>query len=220
MTEKNKIYLTDEQRETLHLAAKQFRGDFIALRRIVIACGVTKDTLVKPVDFPLMQRIAALCYNPLDKGINGKMQEVEWRCERYDEINRAMRWGEFFARKAGRVDNCAHGIKFEDKSGAGDWLRSRKAQTREEAIAEYRNRKDWVRWVVADCDICFICPWPVFFNILDGYNEKGCAQFFKSNVKFVENGMVVQLQEFRTSKKKMAWLAAHSIDMRNIEDGE
>lgn len=207
-------YLTNEQRECLSSALRSYRGDFMALRAAVADCGITKDTLVKPADFPLMQRVAAMSYNPADKGINGKTQEVEFRCARYQQINRALRWGEFFARSAGRVDNCAHGIKYEDKSGAGDWLRSRKAATREEAIEEYRNHKEWIRWIVPDCDICFVCPWSVLFDILDSYNDKGCEQFFKSNVKMVDNGIIVQLQEFRTSKKKMAWLAAHSVDMR------
>lgn len=213
---KDSKYLTNEQRAALINAAKNFRGDFMALRREITECGIDKNTLVKPADFPLVQRAIALCYNPLDKGANGKIQEVALRCEHYAEINRALRWGEFFARKAGRIDNCAGGIEFEDKSGAGDWLRSRKATTREEAIEEYRHRKQWVRWIVPEWDICFVCPWATLFDILDDYNEKGCAQFFKPNIATKENGViVVQLQTFSTSKKKREWLAAHSIDMRN-----
>lgn len=218
MADNNKKYLTDVQRNGLRAILTHYNGDCMNVRRSIRVLGITSDTLVTPEDFSLVQRVCALCYKPTDKGADGDMHEVALRCDRYAELKRSMRWALFFARKAGQIDNIYHGIAMEDKSGAGDWLKSRTASTREEAIEEYRNRKGWIRWIVEDCDICFICPWSVLFDVLDTYNEKGCAQFFKSNVYATDGGIVIQLQEFRTSKKKMAWLAAHSINMLSMEE--
>lgn len=213
MSENNKKYLTEQQRTGLRVLLNRYNGDYMMIRRGIHQLGITGETYVLPADFELVQRVLALSYKDTDKGAYGDQAEVSRRCNRHAELNRPLKWAAFFARRAGQVDNIYHGIKMEDKSGAGDWLKSHTAQTREEAIAEYRTRKDWIRWIVEDYDICFICPWPVLFDVLDTYNEKGCAQFFKSNVYPTDSGIVVQLQEFRTSKKKLAWLAAHSINM-------
>lgn len=204
-------YLADEQIMALEYAcAKYSEYGWEGLRKFVTAIGITKSTLVKPAQFVLALRVFALMRNPADKGADGKDNEGAKRADRYARMNRSLKWGEFYARPATRKDNFENGRIVQDKSGAGDWLTSHKHWTRDEIVDEYRTRNEWIRWDVPDCGIYFFCRWSTFLSILDTYSDKGAYQFFNSSLKEQENGVIVKLQEFRTSKRKVRWLAEHS----------
>ncbi len=49
-------------------------------------------------------------------------------------------------------------------------------------------------------------------RLIEGYNDKGLATWYKSCVKLTSNGYVFSLQEIKTSKKKLAYLHAWKLN--------
>ena len=214
------VFATDDQIIGLYRACRLHGNDFKAMRDAVKELGITPNTYFHTQDFDIAQKAYILTINPNNKAMAGIIQEGTNRCIRFEQINRPMAWRDFGCRPAGKQDNSIRGIAIEDKSGAGNWLYTDKG-TLTEALEEYRQRKEWIRWQIPDYGICFVCPWPVLLDILAEYNpKKGIYTFFNSHVyKDTQSGKnVFHLQEVRTSKRKLAWLAANSIDMLNMED--
>ena len=214
------IFATEQQLKGLHQACRLYGSDFHAMRDAVKKLDIVPETYFHVQDFDLAQKAFILTINPANKAMGGHIQEGTNRRIRFEQINRPMAWRDFGCRPAGKCDNSVRGIAIEDKSGAGNWLYTNK-DTLAEALDEYRQRKEWIRWQIPDYDICFVCPWPVLLDILATYNpKKGVYTFFNSHVyKDTQTGKnVFHLQEVRTSKRKLAWLAANSIDMLNGDD--
>ena len=187
-----------------HAKAAYMEGGYMAAREALKADGVGVDTIVMPDLFNDAVNLLPMLYNPADKGRWGKIGEVEERVTRWQENGRSWaHWGEFHARKSGRADV---GDKTEMKTGAGDWLYSYNHSTLEDIIAEYATKQTFIRWATADFII--ECTWQELLEYLAEYNAKGLATWFKSNVKYnpMISKTVVMMQEYRTSKKKLAYL--------------
>jgi len=182
--------------------------DYIEARELIAKYGIENGTSILKEAFPYMPIIISYLYNPNDKGMNGKVSEVEERLTRwYDSGRPVCRWSELHARKHGKSDMNSRKAE-EMKTGAGDWLYSCTASTRENIIAEYRYRQSLIYWKTEEFTIR--CTWEQLFDYMDTYNNKGCEQFFKSNVKYnpmIERS-VCMLQEWKTSKKKIAFFQA------------
>ena len=96
----------------------------------------------------------------------------------------------------------------EMKTGAGDWLRSYRYFSMTEIVDEYSKRDSIILWSTDYFRIR--CTWRQLMEYFNTYNDKGKYQFFKSNIKMdnMTNQVVVMLQEWKTSKKKIAFLQA------------
>lgn len=143
-------------------------------------------------------------YNPADFGRNGKIGEVTERVMQWQEAGRRFaRWNEFHARKSGRADL---GRRTEVKTGCGDWLYSLTSGEWDGIIAEYRHKQTRIRW--STNEFIIDATWEQFLDYLEEYNAKGLATWFKSQVAYnpMLNKAVIRMQEYKTSKKKIAYL--------------
>lgn len=195
-------YMTREIIEKTNAAA-DFDG-FIAARTILESEGVKADTIVPCNLFNDVMQMLPKLYNPADKGRAGKVGEVDERVNRWQESGRLWaHWSEFHARKTGRADI---GNNTEMKTGCGDWLYSYKGSTCEEIFEEYYHKSGKIRW--ATDDFIIECSWIDFLDYLASYNNKGLATWFKSTTKYnpMLSRTVVLMQEYKTSKKKLAYL--------------
>ena len=177
---------------------------FQAVRKEVEKLNIQPSDIVLADDFIIAVKIAYRMYNPADKGKDGKSAEVMERVIRWQESGRKWaRWGEFFARRSGRTDV---GTRTEMKTGAGDWLSSFVHSDRESIIREYWKKDTIIRWTTEDFTI--ECTWHELFDYLSAYNDKGIDTWFKSNTKYnpMISKTVVMMQEYKTSKKKIAYL--------------
>lgn len=181
--------------------------DFTAARAALAEYGIENGTTVKKEAFPFIPSILDYLYNSADKGKNGKISEVEERLSRWYENGRPLcRWFELHARRHGKSDMS--GKSEEMKTGAGDWLYSTVYSDRENIVSEYRKRNSLIFWKTDYFTIR--CSWSELLAYMDTYNGKGAEQFFKVNVKYnpmIERS-VVMLQEWKTSKKKIAFFQA------------
>lgn len=160
------------------------------------------------------------CRNPADLGKDGKIAEAGIRLVRSLATGRPLNNRAFYAHSPIADDTRIYingkQIRFEIKTGAGDWYRT-EARTREDAIAEYQQENKLIIWKTFAFTI--VLPFNELVQRLDEYNEKGAAQFFKSSLKVDELGRVLQLQEWKTSKKKIRFLqqvARHSYNLRTL----
>lgn len=177
---------------------------FDSARKAAAENGLAADTIILAHHFNLALQVLEKLYNPADKGKGGKWAEVAERVTRWQEGGRTWaHWSEFHARKSGRADI---GDNTEMKTGSGDWLYSYKSSDRESIIAEYRHKQTFIHWATDDFTI--ECTWEEFLDYLESYNDKGLATWFKSNVRYnpMLSKTVVQMQEYRSSKKKLAFL--------------
>ena len=182
--------------------------DFETARKFIEHVGINPDTLIEKEAFPIIPQIIEFLYNPADFGKRGKVKEVEERLSRYYENKHVFtcKWSECHARKSGRSDVGSR--QEEMKTGAGDWLRSFKYFSMTEIVDEYSKRESIILW---DTEYFRIrCTWRQLMEYFDTYNDKGKYQFFKKSVKMdnMTSQTVVMLQEWKTSKKKIAFLQA------------
>lgn len=187
--------------------------DYETARRFITFMGIENGTTIMHDAFPYMIRIIEKLYNPADYGKNGKVSEVEERLARWEENNRpCCRWHEMHAKGHGQSDMNSRKQE-EMKTGAGDWLYSKTACTREEIISEYRHRQSLILWKTDEFTIR--CTWEQLFDYMELYNDKGVVQFFKANTKFNPqvSKSVCMLQEWKTSKKKIAFFKACPYNM-------
>ena len=160
------------------------------------------------------------CRNPADFGKDGKIAEAGLRLIRSLVTNRPLNNNAFYAH-APNVDDTriyvdGKPIRLEIKTGAGDWYRT-ECRDVESALQEYAQENKLLIWKTFAFTI--VLPFSEFLDALENYNEKGAAQFFKSTLKVNELGRVLQLQEWKTSKKKIRFLqqvARHSYNLKAL----
>ena len=160
------------------------------------------------------------CRNPADFGKDGKITESGLRLIRSLATNRPLNNNAFYAH-APNVDDTriyvnGKPIRLEIKTGAGDWYRT-ECRDVESALQAYAQENKLLIWKTFAFTI--VLPFSEFLDALDNYNEKGAAQFFKSSLKVNELGRVLQLQEWKTSKKKIRFLqqvARHSYNLKAL----
>ena len=160
------------------------------------------------------------CRNPADFGKDGKITESGLRLIRSLATNRPLNNNAFYAH-APNVDDTriyidGKPIRIEIKTGAGDWYRT-ECRDVESALQAYAQENKLLIWKTFAFTI--VLPFGEFLDALDNYNEKGAAQFFKSSLKVNELGRVLQLQEWKTSKKKIRFLqqvARHSYNLKAL----
>lgn len=160
------------------------------------------------------------CRNPADHGKDGKIAEAGIRLIRSLATNRPLNNRAFYAHSPTADDTRifidGKQVRFEIKTGAGDWYRTQ-ARTVESALAEYQQENKLIIWKTFAFTI--VLPFNELIQRLDEYNEKGAAQFFKSSLKVDELGRILQLQEWKTSKKKIRFLqsiARQSYNLRTL----
>lgn len=183
------------------------RLNYIQARAFIEYLHIDAKTAVMRDAFPYVIRIIEKLYNPADYGANGKIKEVERRLTAWHENKRPVcMWYELHARKSGKSDigKTMH----EYKTGAGDWLYSTVNCEFDSILQEYRNKQTIIEWETEYFHIT--CTWQQLFDYMDTYNSKGYAQFFKTCVKYNAQltKSIVMLQEWKTSKKKIAFFAA------------
>ena len=160
------------------------------------------------------------CRNPADFGKDGKIAEAGLRLIRSLATNRPLNNNAFYAH-APNVDDTriyvnGNPVRIEIKTGAGDWYRT-ECRDVESALQAYAQENKLLIWKTFAFTI--VLPFSEFLDALDNYNEKGAAQFFKSTLKVNELGRVLQLQEWKTSKKKIRFLqqvARHSYNLKAL----
>lgn len=160
------------------------------------------------------------CRNPADFGKDGKIAEAGLRLIRSLATNRPLNNNAFYAH-APNVDDTriyinGKPVRLEIKTGAGDWYRT-ECRDVESALQAYAQENKLLIWKTFAFTI--VLPFGEFLDALDNYNEKGAAQFFKSSLKVNELGRVLQLQEWKTSKKKIRFLqqvARHSYNLKAL----
>ena len=160
------------------------------------------------------------CRNPADFGKDGKITESGLRLIRSLATNRPLNNNAFYAH-APNVDDTriyvnGKPVRLEIKTGAGDWYRT-ECRDVESALQAYAQENKLLIWKTFAFTI--VLPFGEFLDALENYNEKGAAQFFKSTLKATELGRVLQLQEWKTSKKKIRFLqqvARHSYNLKAL----
>lgn len=189
--------------------------NYITVREILKAEGVTPATQIAPDAFAIMAKIAGWSYNPADKGRNGKHKEAVKRLRfKLDCGATFTTWSEFFAHSTKEKDitDKENGINYESKTSVGDFNYCRYG-TLEQMRASYERKvNDRLDWDYPSAGIRVICSWAEFFQYLESYNDKGLSTWYKSNVKLTSNGYVFALQEIKTSKKKLAYLQAWELN--------
>lgn len=178
------------------------RADDYMEARAIADKYLKPDTVIPHTLFKLALRARANMYNPLDKGMYGKLGEIEARMDEWNSRKWA-RWNEFTARKHGYADI---GKRTENKTGTGDWLYSRRYASLEEIVAEYAKKQTIIRWATED--FCIVCTWAELFEYLAEYNAKGIYTWFNSCLKYNANTSetIVKMQEYKTSKRKTLYL--------------
>ena len=160
------------------------------------------------------------CRNPADFGKDGKIAEAGLRLIRSLATNRPLNNNAFYAH-APNVDDTriyvdGKPVRIEIKTGAGDWYRT-ECRDVKSALQAYAQENKLLIWKTFAFTI--VLPFSEFLDALDNYNEKGAGQFFKSALKANELGRVLQLQEWKTSKKKIRFLqqvARHSYNLKAL----
>lgn len=195
-----------DARKAQELARKLYGLSFEDARKVVEDEGLVPATIVLADAFEWALEIRRRLYNPDDFGWKGKLAEVEERVIRWEEGGRSWaRWSEFHARRHGLEDIRG---RIEMKTGAGDWLYSRRYSEWEDIVEEYRHKSGKVRWATE----CFIieCSWAELLEYLEQYNGKGLATWFKKDVKYnaTISESVVMLQTWSNSKRKVEYLQA------------
>ena len=160
------------------------------------------------------------CRNPADFGKDGKITESGLRLIRSLATNRPLNNNAFYAHAPNADDTRIYvngkPVRLEIKTGAGDWYRT-ECRDVESALQAYAQENKLLIWKTFAFTI--VLPFGEFLDALDNYNEKGAAQFFKSSLKVSELGRVLQLQEWKTSKKKIRFLqqvARHSYNLKAL----
>lgn len=180
-------------------------------RALFALTGVTPKTTFHTEE---EKRIALMCrgamYNPKDKGMYGKLNEIE---KRVNASKAPMPWSSFSARTPNLADQTikVDGVTYalEHKSGAGDWYKTR-CTTLDTAMEEYSKRNKLLVW---DTDeFTLVIPFSKLMAGLDSYsgrgNAKGWRTFFKKTLTMTTDGChyVVGMQEWKTSKPKIQYL--------------
>ena len=191
---------------TLYATLRAIRDaeDFRQARAIADAT-LTPDTVICARFYKLAFSARSNMYNPDDYGLKGKQGEVAYRiCGWVANGRKWAKWGEFGARRHGMADADNN---TEHKTSVGDWLYSRRFSDRDKIINEWYNKAGYIHWETQEFTIH--CTWKQLFDYLSTY-PLGLNTWFKTTVKY--NSMtaesVVAMQEYKTSKRKTAFLIA------------
>ena len=201
-----KVYSKQEMEGILHACKGK---DFMACRAIVAQAGITFKSLIAKEAFFVAYDVRVMVANPADLGSAGKLSENLENLQRWDENEHvhALPWRSFFARQPRYADIKADGISYEKKTGAGDWLHSRRNDTWQDIIDEFRAKDSWIIWETDEFRI--EAPWGDFMDYLEAYKpSKGLATWFRPEVKLSSYGSCIMMQSFKNSKPKMAYLMA------------
>ena len=178
-------------------------ADYLEVRKAVDALDIGKNTIVPAEAMNTACALRWLMYNPADFGRNGKVSEFEYRVDCWLENGRKYcHWRELVARKTGKADANRNE---EHKTGAGDWLRSQRYCEFEDILDEYAKKQTYIVWRTDYFAIR--CRWCELFDYLASYNGN-IATWFNRCLKYGDAEVVVKLQEWKTSKKKIAFLQA------------
>ena len=127
------------------------------------------------------------CRNPADFGKDGKIAEAGLRLIRSLATNRPLNNRAFYAHAPNaddtRIKTVDGWLRFEIKTGAGDWYKT-ECRDVESALQAYAQENKLLIWKTFAFTI--VLPFSEFLDALDNYNEKGAAQFFKSSLKVNE----------------------------------
>lgn len=163
------------------------------------------ETVVARPYWARLCKVKARTYLDTDKGLYGKMLEVAYRLANYDPACRWLYFREFYKHPDTMADFVKTGA--ECKSGTGDWLLSYKYNTFEDILDEFSHKTTTIHWETED--FCIDCSWSELFDYLSAYNDKGIKTWFNSCLKVRhEGGVVVKVQEYSTSKRKLRYLVA------------
>ena len=191
------------------------KKDYMSVRHVLKDYDVTPTTQIAAEAFPIMAKLAKWTYSPADKGRNGKHVEAVKRIRlKFDCGASFTYWHEFFAHKATEKDiiDSDNKINYESKTSVGDFNRCQYGTLEQMRKAYERKTNDLLDWDYPSAKLHVICTWKEFFQYLEGYNDKGLATWYKSNVKLTNHGYIFSLQEIKTSKKKLAYLQAWDLN--------
>ena len=183
--------------------------DFMTCRDIVAEAGITFRSLIAKEAFFVALEVRRAVANPADKGRDGKLSENLENIQLWDENTHVhvLQWRSFFTRQQGKVDIKSDGISYEKKTGAGDWLHSKKYDTWQDIIDEFRAKTSWIIWETDEFRI--EAPWADFMDYLEAYKpKKGLTTWFRPEVKLSSYGSCIMMQSFKNSKPKMEYLKA------------
>lgn len=175
--------------------------------------GVDRETIIPRGMVPTMLQYRKAEYNQLsDTGWRGKFSEISERISIKLTKGETIRWIEFAAHKPGERDMSYGRRPVEKKTGAGDWLVSKKAHTREAIVREYRRKTTLLHWETRYFDI--VCQWNQLMEYLDGYTMRnsteptGAEFWFKSSPKLSDDGdrWILELQNWDKSQRKISFL--------------
>lgn len=199
-----KEHVTALQLETVKKTAELY--GYEAGREKAEKLGFSPKSIILADDIMLALDTALALYNPKDLGRFGKNAEASERVlQKLEHGIKWFYWGDVWARKTGRADI---GRRTEMKTGAGDWLYSLRADSWNGIIKEYRHKQTMILWQTEQFTI--LATWEQLLDYLESYNSKGLATWFKSCVKYnpMTSRACLMMQEFKTSKKKIAFLQA------------
>lgn len=208
--------VTIEQLEMLKAIAKE--TDFEQARKLFKESGIKPDTMFyTDAEKRIALKARAAMYNPADYGMYGKLNEIECRV---NASKSPMPWASFKARTPNLADQTVKidGVTYslEHKSGAGDWYKT-SCTTLESAMEEYSKRNKLLVWNTDEFTL--VIPFNALQDALDGYvgrGVKGWQTFFKAELAMHTDGTayVVQMQEWKTSTPKKAYLEKLSCEYR------
>ena len=201
-----KVYSKQEMESILRACKGK---DFMACRAIVAEAGITFKSLIAKEAFFVAYDVRVSVANPADMGSAGKLSENLENLQRWNENEHihVLQWRSFFARQPRYADIKADGISYEKKTGAGDWLHSRRNDSWQDIIDEFRTKTSWIIWETDEFRI--EAPWSDFLKYLEAYKpSKGLATWFRPEVKLSSYGSCIMMQSFKNSKPKMAYLMA------------
>lgn len=212
-----KVYSKQEMESILRACKDK---DFMTCRDIVAKAGITFKSLIAKEAFFTAYDVRVAVSNPADLGNAGKLSENYENLQRWNENEHVhvLQWRSFFARQPRYADIKADGISYEKKTGAGDWLHSRRNDSWQTIIDEFRAKTSWIIWETDNFRI--EAPWGDFMDYLEAYKpSKGLATWFRPEVKLSSYGSCVMMQNFKTSKSKIAYLMACPMNIWNGGEG-
>lgn len=200
----NKIEINTIRRDCMDMLKEG--KTFLDCREYVLECGLTFTAQIAKEAFFEALKLRELLFNPDDYGINGKLSETEENLQLWAENEHiySLPWRCFFTKAHGRTDIETNGERYEKKTGAGDWLYSKRFSEWNAIINEYKRKTSYIIWETDSFRI--VATWTDFLNYLESYNEKGLTTWFKSCIKYSMYGACLQMQEFKTSKRKLSYL--------------
>lgn len=185
--------------------------------------GICKETIIPATFIIGLLAYRQAEYSPTDKGWQGKFSEIRERLTDKALKGLPVRWVEYAAHKPGETDLFYGKRPVEKKTGAGDWLYSHKAYTREGIVKEYSKKKTLLHFEAISYGIDIVCEWHEFMAYLAEYRRSikgpamGAEYWFKSEPKAGADGSkwILELQIWQNSDKKVKYLRACPFNKLN-----